>query len=308
MKIPLGIIKELYAKLTAGDAESAPALMFDDIEWSPMMDYKVDGRGPQRVLEGMLIPAVQEWEPYALTPQATQNLFHAAGMPVASITHELSQPMCGVVMNVGTCLRMLSADTLNLDAAREAVRRALRDAERACNLITRLRALFGNKAATTETVNVNDTIREAVALSSRELERECIVVQTALAADLPEVRGDRLLLQQVVVNLLRNAAEAMSGIQDRPRDLLIRTDRRNGGDIYVTVRDSGPGYPENHVDRLFEEFFTTKRDGLGLGLSISRTIVEAHRGRIWAEPNEGTGVTFGFSIPIDSQLSCGVSL
>jgi C4-dicarboxylate-specific signal transduction histidine kinase len=236
------------------------------------------------------------------------NSHRAASTSVASITHELSQPMCGLVTNVGTCLRILSADAPDIDAAREAVRRALRDAERACNLIIRLRALFGNREATTETVDVNDAIREAVALSSGELAKGRVVMRTALAADLPEVRGDRILLQQVVLNLLRNASEAMSAVHDRPRDLLISTDRRDRGDVYVTVRDSGTGYPQNNEGRLFEEFFTTKRNGIGLGLSISRAIIEAHRGRIWVQPNDGNGVTVAFSIPGDSSSNCETSL
>jgi C4-dicarboxylate-specific signal transduction histidine kinase len=225
-----------------------------------------------------------------------------------SIAHEISQPLSGVITNANTCLRMLATDRPSLDSAREAARRALRDAERACDLIKRLRMLVAKKETTSDQLDLNDAIREAVALASSELQRRRVVLRADLAGDLPRVRGDRVQLQQVVLNLLVNSSEAMSGVEDRPRHLLIRTKRHDGAQVCVTVRDAGMGFHPKDAERLFEAFYTTKSKGMGIGLFISRTIVERHRGRLWAKPNEGHGATFSFSIPHDQQISwpkCG---
>jgi signal transduction histidine kinase len=166
-----------------------------------------------------------------------------------------------------------------------------------------LRALFGKSDATLELLDLTDAIREVIALSRSELQRNHVILRTELAADLPPIRGDRVQLQQVMLNLLLNASEAMTPVHDRPRTLLIRTERWDREQVRVAVQDAGIGFQSNDVERLFEAFYTSKGNGMGLGLSISRSIVESHHGRLWAEPNEGHGATFSFSLPSDQQVS-----
>jgi len=219
------------------------------------------------------------------------------GVLTASIAHELNQPLSGIITNANTCLRMLAGDPPDVDGARETARRTIRDGNRASEVIARLRALFTKKESTTEPVDLNEAIREVIALSSSELQRNQVVIQSELADDQPTVTGDRIQLQQVIVNLLRNASDAMLGVHDRPRQLLIRTEREDGDRVRIMVRDSGVGLDRQGMDKLFDAFYTTKRDGMGIGLSVSRSIVERHRGRLWAEPNDGPGATFSVSIP-----------
>jgi PAS domain S-box-containing protein len=219
------------------------------------------------------------------------------GALTASIAHEVNQPLSGIITNASTCLRMLAADPPNVDGARETARRTIRDGHRASDVITRLRALFGKKGAATESVDLNEATREVIALSLSELQRSRVVMQTELADDLPTINGDRVQLQQVILNLLRNASDAMSGVEDRPRRLLVRTERGEGERVRLSVRDAGVGLDPQNADRLFQAFYTTKDDGMGIGLSVSRSIIESHQGRLWAEPNDGPGATFSFSIP-----------
>jgi PAS domain S-box-containing protein len=219
------------------------------------------------------------------------------GVLTASIAHELNQPLSGIITNANTCLRMLAGDPPDVDGARETARRTIRDGNRASEVIARLRVLFTKKESTTEPVDLNEAIREVIALSSSELQRNQVVIQSELADDLPAVTGDRIQLQQVIVNLLRNASDAMLGVHDRPRQLLIRTEREDGDRVRMMVRDTGVGLDRQGMDKLFDAFYTTKRDGMGIGLSVSRSIMERHRGRLWAEPNDGPGATFSVSIP-----------
>jgi PAS domain S-box-containing protein len=219
------------------------------------------------------------------------------GELTASIAHEVNQPLAGIVTNASTCLRMLAADPPNVAGARETVRRTLRDGNRASDIIGRLRALFNRKAPVTQPVDLNEATREVIALSLNRLHRDRVVLRTRLADDLPRVGGDRVQLQQVILNLLNNAVDAMSAIDDRPRELMISTGRGEDNCIRLSVRDSGRGFDLEVADRLFDAFYSTKGGGMGIGLSISRSIVENHHGRIWAVPNDGPGATFSFSIP-----------
>jgi len=221
------------------------------------------------------------------------------GQFTASIAHEVNQPLSGILMNAGTCLRMLDSDPPNIVGARETARRTIRDGNRASDVITRLRGLFRKNAASEESVDVNDATREVIALSISELQSNRIVVQQELAENLPAVKGDRIQIQQVILNLLRNASDAMRDIDDRPRQLLIRTGKDDSNNVQLTVRDTGIGFSSNTANRLFESFYTTKNDGMGIGLSISRSIIEAHRGRLWASANDGPGSSFTFAIPHD---------
>ena len=222
------------------------------------------------------------------------------GALTASIAHEVNQPLSGIITNASTCMRMLDAEPPNVDGARETAKRTIRDGRRAADVITRLRALFTNKDAITELVNMNEVTLEVIALSRAELERNRVITRTELAAELPLVTGDRVQLQQVILNLLRNGSDAMTGVEDRPRELRFRTEVEEGERVRLSVQDAGIGFQPQSLDRLFQTFYTTKVDGMGIGLSLSRSIIESHRGRLWATPNDGPGATFAFSIPCDS--------
>jgi len=193
---------------------------------------------------------------------------------------------------------MLTADPPNVDGARETARRTIRDGNRASDVITRLRTLFSKREVVAESVDLNEAAREVFALLLSELQRNRAILHHEFADRLPIVKGDRVQLQQVILNLVRNASDAMSGIEDRPRRLLIRTEQVDEG-VCLRVQDSGIGFDPAIADRLFESFYTTRTDGMGIGLSVSRSIIEAHGGRLWATPNDGPGATFAFSIPCE---------
>ena len=234
--------------------------------------------------------------------RARSELAHVARVTTlneltASIAHEINQPLSGIVTNAGTCLRMLNGDPPNVDGARETVRRTLRDGNRAADVITRLRALFSKKEFALEPLDLNEATREVIALSLSDLQRNRAVLRSEFAEDLPAILGDRIQLQQVILNLLRNASEAMVSVEDWPRELLIRTRRQGNDRVCLSVQDVGAGVNPQDLERLFEAFYTTKSGGMGIGLSVSRSIIEKHHGRLWAEPNDGPGTTFSFSIP-----------
>ncbi len=222
------------------------------------------------------------------------------GALTATIAHEVNQPLTGIMTNTSTCLRVLSAPSPNLESALSLVNRIARDGKRAAEVIVRLRALFGNKQATREPVDLNDATREALALSRSELDRNSVVIKTELADGLPQVSGDRIQLQQVILNFLLNGSEAMRQIEDRRRELLVRTELDGTVGVCLSVQDVGVGLQPDEIDKLFEAFYTTKASGMGIGLYVSRSIIETHGGRIWATQNStGTGATFFFSIPLD---------
>jgi len=234
--------------------------------------------------------------------KARSELAHVArvmslGALTASIAHEVNQPLSGIITNASTCVKMLDGDPPNVDGARETAKRTIRDGRRAADVITRLRALFGKKEAVTELVDLNEATREVIALSRSELERNSVITRTELADQLPLITGDRVQLQQVIINLLRNGSDAMSDVDNRPRELLFKTELDEGDCVRLSVRDAGIGFDPQTLDQLFRSFYTTKADGMGIGLSVSRSIIENHRGRLWATPNQGPGVTFSFSIP-----------
>ena len=223
------------------------------------------------------------------------------GELTAAIAHEVNQPLSGIITNASTCLRMLDANPPNVEGARETARRAIRDGNRASEVITRLRALFSKKTAAFELFDLNEAAREVIALSVSELQRNRVILQSDLASDLPSVLGDRIQIQQVILNLIRNASDAMSIVNDRPRDLLIKTKCDEGGGVCLSVKDSGVGINSEIEQKLFEAFFTTKHDSMGIGLSVSRSIIESHQGRLWAIRNEDPGATFLFSIPCSTN-------
>jgi len=237
----------------------------------------------------------------ALT-QARSELAHVARVATlnamtASIAHEVNQPLSGILTNANTCVRMLAADPPNLVGAAETARRTIRDANRASEVISRLRAMFSTKAPTMDLADINDVAREVIALSTGELRRSGALLQSEFADDLPAVRVDRVQVQQVMLNLMLNAADAMAAIEGRPRSLTLRTEVYGQDSVRFLVRDAGVGVDPEAVEGLFAPFYTTKEKGMGVGLSISRSIIESHKGRIWAEANDGPGATFSFCIP-----------
>ncbi len=220
------------------------------------------------------------------------------GALTASIAHEVNQPLAGIVTNASTCLRMLAADPPNIDGARETARRTIRDGNRAAEVIARLRALFSRQATGRETVDLNEATREVLKLMFSDLLRNRVALQVEVDNERPLlVTGDRIQLQQVILNLVRNAADAMRDVDDRIRHLVVRAERDGNGSARLVVKDAGVGFAPNNAERLFDAFYTTKSDGTGIGLSLSRTIIESHGGRLWAETHDGPGATFLFSIP-----------
>lgn len=219
------------------------------------------------------------------------------GQLTASIAHELNQPLAGIMTNAGTGLRMLATDPPNIGGAQETARRTIRDAKRASEVITRLRTLFSRRVSASEAVDLNAAAQEVITLSLNELRRSRVNLRVELADDLPLIVGDRVQLQQVLLNLLLNGAESMIDVMDRPRDLLLLTELEVDGHVTVRVKDTGAGVDPANNDKVFHPFFTTKSNGMGIGLSVSRTIIESHLGRLWAERNNGPGSTFCFSIP-----------
>jgi PAS domain S-box-containing protein len=225
------------------------------------------------------------------------NRVSMMGELAASIAHEVNQPLAGVVSNGSACLRWLAGDAPNLEEARETARRIVRDGKRAAEVINRIRALTKRTAALREELNLNETVREVVALIGDEAKRKSVIIRTQFADDLSPVSGDRVQLQQVALNLVMNAIEAMSGVGERPRELMITTRNIDPDEVQVTVEDSGIGIDPRMIDKIFDSFYTTKAGGMGMGLSISRSILQAHGGRLWATLKTGPGTVFHFALP-----------
>ena len=236
--------------------------------------------------------------------QAQANLAHVnrvmtLGELTASISHEVNQPIAAVVLNGQVCLRLLALETPRVDEMRAAVERIVKDANRASEVIQRIRALAKRTEPQMTSLDINDVIREAILLVQREVLSHGVSLRTELSPTLPPVLGDRVQLQQVVINLLMNGVEAMEPIMDRPREILIRSQVHEAGQVLVAVLDSGTGIDSETAERLFSAFFTTKPSGMGMGLSISRSIIRAHGGRLWASPNPDHGAAFQFTVPIN---------
>jgi C4-dicarboxylate-specific signal transduction histidine kinase len=232
-----------------------------------------------------------------------EELAHVArvttlGELTASIAHEVNQPLGAIVTNAQASLRLLSGANPDLTGAREAIEAMIGDSLRASEVINRFRALLKKSVPEKIEFNINEAIREVVTLTSSELSHSEVQVQTDLAHDLAPILGDRVQLQQVVLNLILNSKEAMSQAGWQQRDLLIRSEKNGPEEVLVTVRDSGVGVDVEKQDSVFDPFFTSKEGGLGLGLSISRTIIEAHGGKLWTRRNDGApGATFQFTLP-----------
>lgn len=224
------------------------------------------------------------------------------GALTASMAHEVNQPLSGIITNSSVCLRMLAACPPNVDGAQEVARRIIRDGNRAADVIMRLRALFSRRAMTFGPVDINEAAREVIAMLRGDLDQARVVLRAEFADQLPLAEGDRIQLQQVMMNLVRNAVDAMSDIHGRLRLLMIQTYCEPDEHICLSVRDVGAGLPAEDAKKVFDAFYTTKCDGMGIGLSISHSIIESHHGRLWATSNDGPGMTFAFSIPTCSRI------
>jgi C4-dicarboxylate-specific signal transduction histidine kinase len=250
----------------------------------------------RQVLEGERLRAEQ-----ALRTMQSE-LAHAArvttmGELAASVAHEVSQPLSAVITNANACLRWMACDPPNMVEARASVERIVRDGQRAGDVIRRIRALLKKSPPQPTEQDVNELLRDVLALVEDSLTAKRIDTRVELADDVPPVLADRVQLQQVILNLVLNSADAMQAA-DRPRKLVVSSQRLGTGEVTMTVQDSGIGVDPAVFDKLFDPFFTTKADGMGLGLSVSRTIVESHGGRLWASMNDGPGATFHVALPV----------
>jgi C4-dicarboxylate-specific signal transduction histidine kinase len=225
------------------------------------------------------------------------------GELTASIAHEVNQPLAAIVTNSNACLRWLGGAQPNLDEARKAVDRIIKDSYRASDVISRVRALVKKTPARNDLVDLNEVIVEVLALAQNQARRAGVVLKRELATDLPRVRGDRVQLQQVILNLVINGLEAIAKNKNGERELSISSGIDDSKDMTIAVRDTGEGLDPAHLERVFDAFFTTKADGMGMGLAISRTIIESHGGRLWATPNSPRGAIFQFTLPADSEIA-----
>ena len=225
------------------------------------------------------------------------NRVSMLGELAASIAHEVNQPLSGVVSNGNACLRWLAADTPNVEEARESARRIVRDGKRAGEVIARIRALTKRAATARERLDLNDTIQGVLALIGDQAKRNSVIIRTQFGDELPPVSADRVQIQQVLLNLVINAIEAMSSVSDRTRELVITTQNIDADQVQVTVEDSGTGIDPQKIDRIFDSFYTTKPGGMGMGLSICRSILQVHGGRLWATAKDGLGTIFNFTLP-----------
>lgn len=302
--IPLLFDKRADARSTGADHDYEMRLLLPNgsIKHVHVVSHSTRGHGDR----GEYIGAIQDVTQRRTSEEtfgvlrselARMAKINSLGALTASIAHEVNQPLSGVITNASTCLRMLAADPPNIDGALETARRTIRDGHRAADVITRVRSLFSKKTAATERVNLNDAAKDVIVLSQSVLKSSRVALKTEFADDLPLVIGDRVQLQQVILNLLLNASEAMSGVDDRPRQIVIRTENDEDDRVRLTVRDTGAGFGPDDISKLFEAFYTTKGGGMGVGLSISQSIIERHHGLLRAMPNDGPGATFWFSIP-----------
>jgi C4-dicarboxylate-specific signal transduction histidine kinase len=231
---------------------------------------------------------------------ARANRVSSMGELTASLAHEVKQPIAAAITDTNTCLRWLARDQPDLDEARAAASRSVESAKRANEIVNRVRLLFNKDNQQRELVDPNGIIREMIILLQREATQFTVSVQTELTSDLPQVMGDRVQLQQVLMNLMMNGIDAMKNV-DGTRELTIQSQRGENGEALISVRDTGVGLPPQQADQIFNAFFTTKPHGTGMGLRISRSIVESHGGRLWATANHGRGATFHFTLPTATE-------
>jgi C4-dicarboxylate-specific signal transduction histidine kinase len=240
--------------------------------------------------------SVEEALRQARTDLAHVNRVTTMGELTASLAHEVNQPIAAALTDANTCVRWLTRDHPDLEEARQAASRMVRDATRAAEIISRIRLLFKKGDPERMVVNVNDVIRDTIALLRSEASRYSISIRAELTADLPTLMADRVQIQQVVMNLIINSIDAMKGV-DGTRELAIESQRAENEELMVSVSDTGVGLPPQQADQIFNAFFTTKHHGTGMGLRISRSIVESHGGRLWATDNSPRGASFHLTLP-----------
>lgn len=278
------------------------------IKYAHVVGRRMEHIGDRPVFMG----AIQDVTARKLTEEALERarseLAHMArittlGALTASIAHEVSQPLSGIITNASACLRLLATDPPDVEKARATAERTIRDGNRASEVITRLRAMFDANPLRFEPVDLHEAVREVLTLCSAEIRANGAMLRQEFAAVSPVVMGDRVQIQQVVLNLVLNALDAMSDVTDRSRSLLLSTSSVAPGRVELSVRDSGIGLDDQTAEKLFEAFYTTKAQGMGVGLAISRSIIENHGGRLTAARNNGPGATFAFSIPLHQPES-----
>jgi C4-dicarboxylate-specific signal transduction histidine kinase len=223
------------------------------------------------------------------------------GEMAAAIAHEVNQPLTGIIANAGTCLRFLAAQQPDLEELRYYLGLIVRNGGRAAEVIGRIHALVKKMPPRIDRFDINTAILDVIALTNGDLQKNSVELRTDLSSDLPLVPADPVQMQQVILNLIVNAIEAMSRVSDRPRELVVASGASDSSDVFVEMRDSGPGFNPDNLNRLFESFYTTKSDGMGMGLSISRAIIEAHGGLLRATPNEPYGAVFRFTLPAEGD-------
>jgi C4-dicarboxylate-specific signal transduction histidine kinase len=267
-------------------------------------------RGSDVINDGIGLVAIGATTYLVLRIKSAETAMHSAraqvahiarlttlGELTASIAHEVNQPLAAIVTNGNAAVRWLAHKSPNLQEARQALERIVNNGNRASNIIERIRGLAKRSRIDKERLNINKPIQEIIGLTATEIQQNRISLRTQLSDDLPLVLGDQIQLQQVLLNLILNAIEAMNSAAEGSREMLISSAENESGDVLVTVRDTGTGLEANTLVRLFDAFYTTKPHGLGMGLAISRSIVEAHEGQIWAIPNTPRGATIQFTLP-----------
>jgi len=288
---------ELVFRVTPSDGET---------RYAHVMGQRMDQSDDRPVFMGALQDITARRRSEEELNRAREDLAHVSRVTAlsaltASVAHEINQPLSGILTNASTCVRMLTAASPNVEGAQRTAERIIRDANRTSEVIKRLRSLFTRKPLTLERLDLHEAVREVLSLSSGELQRRGIIVRTHFALGAPPVQADRIQIQQVILNLILNAADAMVEINDRSRDLHVSSHLEHEDLVRFSVRDCGVGIDVESIERLFQPFHTTKRDGMGIGLSISRSIIEAHGGHMSASGNGlEPGATFSFSIPCSS--------
>jgi C4-dicarboxylate-specific signal transduction histidine kinase len=265
-----------------------------------------NGHGRQFV--GAVMDVTETKHAQELLQQAQANLAHVArvtllGQLTASIGHEVNQPLAAIVTNGEAAIRYLRRDPPELDEIRDALTSMIAEGKRASEIVKRIRSLIQKTTPQTASLDINSVLTEGAALVQREIANQRVVLRLDLAPELPQVLGDRVQLQQVIINLLINAIQAMAGINGRDRELTVRSSRDAAGAVVVAVQDSGEGLDPEKADQVFDAFYSTKADGMGMGLSICRSIVEAHGGRVWASRNRGRGVTVQFTLTVGEDCA-----
>jgi PAS domain S-box-containing protein len=286
------------------NAVSLPGLHKNGREINLDISFAEMRTGDERFFSGILRDVTERKRTEEALSKSQEELAHVTrvatlGEMTASIAHEVNQPLAAVINSASACLRWLDAQ--KPEEARRSASRAIAEGHRASEIIGRIRALAKKAPPQKDWLDVNETIHEVIALARSEIERNGVALETELSDDMPIILADRIQLQQVILNLMMNAIEAMSGVGQGPRELLVRSGIDESEYVVISVQDSGPGIDPQNLDHLFDAFYTTKPQGLGMGLAISRSIIDAHGGRLWVTANPDNGATFQFTLPIGGE-------